>query len=289
MSMTPVYAPYLETYAQHQPYVTIDEFVAAPNGINLSELVPNSDANTNRAALAEVLAEASSEADRICHQVLAATSETFVGTVMPQNDGRTLLVAVPNTPIVGVTSYSYGIDSSSLTAVTDSTGIAIESTNLVRLPLLAYPVGGTQYIEVGYIAGYHNSYLQAQVAAATTVLTVDNTLGLVPGMQVSVFDPINGQNEIVTVSALTPTTITLTAGTQFGHPVGVRVSMMPPAIKRAVLLLAQSMIRSKLVQVMQIPSVDGNVQPTMTTSVGAQVKKDYGDAASILSEFARWV
>lgn len=286
MSM-PVYAPYVQTYAQHQPYVTIDEFVAAPNGINLSEIVPQTDDATNRAALAEVLAEASSEADRICHQVLAASRETWSGWVRVQND-NTLIVVVPFTPIVAVLGYTYASDPASPVTASDLHGVSIESTNTVKLPVNAYPGGGRQYITLSYVSGFHNSFLTAAPVAGASAITVDNTLGVAPGMQLTINDPINGQNEIVVVASTTATSITLTGVTQYGHPVGARISAMPPAIKRAVLMLAQAAIRSKLTQTIVIPGA-GGAQPAVTTTVGAQAMKDHGDAVDILHEYARYV
>jgi hypothetical protein len=286
MSMTPIYAPYIQTYAQHAPYVTIDEFIAAPNGINLSDIVPKTDDNTNRQALAEVLSEASSEADQYCNQVLAATAETYVGTRPIPSDGR-VLVAVANWPIVAVTGYSYGYRSDSLTAATDLSGVTIESLNTLKLPALtSMSANFSLCVTVSYVAGYHNSFTQAASAAADVTVTVDNTLGLVPGMRVSIFDPLNGANELATVLSTTATTITFTAGLRFGHPSGVRVSMMPAAIKRAILLVAGAIIRSKFAQSVVIPGTGGG-QPTVTTTTGARVKDDRSEAEKILGNFAR--
>jgi hypothetical protein len=283
---TPVFAPYLKTYAQHQPYISIDEFIAAPNGINLSEIVPKADEATNRQALGEVLAQASGEADAFCGpMVLAATPETFSDWVRVQRDG-TLIITTPNSPIVSVSDYSWGYDSAALTPDVDMTGVVIESINTVRLPRLYWGGYSRLYVTLDYVAGYHNSYLTAAGVVATSTLTLDNTYGLVAGMQATLYDPINAQNEIVTVASTTTTTVTLAAPLQFGHPEGARLSTMPVAIKRAILLLSQAIIRSRMSTSIVIPGV-GNAQPTMQTTVGAAAAHDRGEAETILNDFAR--
>ena len=50
MPVTPVVAAYVPTYASTEPYITADEYLAAPTGTDTTQLLPGSGVGPNRAA-----------------------------------------------------------------------------------------------------------------------------------------------------------------------------------------------------------------------------------------------
>ena len=71
-------AAYTSTYTTRVPYLTVDEYKAAPTGVDVDQLIPGGTTAQNTAALADAIARGSSWADQICHQVLACTAQTEI-------------------------------------------------------------------------------------------------------------------------------------------------------------------------------------------------------------------
>src|SRR6476660_2780256 len=95
----PALAPYVPTYATRVPYLTAEEYLAAPTGVDPSALIPGGSANANLAALTTVIRKASNYADSLCYQVLAATLDTQVGEYRIRPD-CTIRVKLDYSPVV---------------------------------------------------------------------------------------------------------------------------------------------------------------------------------------------
>lgn len=283
----PITAPYASTYTAHEPYLTRDEYITSPNAVDASRLVQGSQANQEQ-ALTNVIAKASNWADVICHQVLAATPETWTG--YPRiRIGEDTQIPLTYSPIVQVTGFSVGPTQAALTPANDLTGITI-MRKVLHVPA---PFFGSQtwpntrsFAQVDYIAGFANALLTVAAAAGDSTLTVDNTAGIVPGMTLSINDPVNLTSEVVTVSTTTATTVSLAAPILSPHEAGVNVSAMPEAIKQAVVFLTTALIKRRSANTINIQS--GLQAPAIDTaypSGGAESRS----AAELLNEFARVV
>jgi hypothetical protein len=289
---TPVNAPYAVTYSQHEAYVTRDEYTSDPNAVGTSMLVPGGSLAANLQALDQVLVTASSKADNICQQVLAATTETVGGWAQIAPDGY-LRIGGLNTPLVQITGFTYGTTPDAQTAAATLTGIDIRQNSVgippgMFSPLLTagaqVPTFGPGYYTLSYVAGYANSILRSPALVGATSLTVDNTLGIVPGMPLTIYDPVNLATETVTVLSTTATTITVALPTAFAHPAGVSVSALPPTIKQAVILLATSQIKRKGGSPQTIPNATARpVTEPQFPAGGAE----YDQATKILSSFTK--
>jgi hypothetical protein len=254
----PIIAPYAQTYTQHSPYLSLDEYRLSPNAVNTQNLVLGGLQAAQDAALANVITSGSGWADIICHQVLAATSEIYAGYPRVQNDGS-LNLPLPFNPIIAVTGFAIGTDPSSLTAAPSLTGIAIDRST-VRVPpaLLSQPSGMTDYAPPGifpaqqspyttlsYTAGFANGFLTAPASSGATALVLDNTTGMFPGMTLTANDPAAQAYEPVTIASVVGLTVNLVAPLLHAHVAGVNVSALPPAAKQAVILLTTALIKKR--------------------------------------------
>lgn len=267
--VTEVWASYVPSYVSREPYITTEEFLSSPTGCDTSQILPGGTPQQNRDALAGVIQRASNEADVYCYGptgCLAASVD--VQTAPPQgwrvqNRGglRQIWVPVDNTPVVAVTGVSLGWDPSSVTAVTDLTGVW-PGQKVITIPvggLTTVPDGtvswtstsgpaGRVWGNVEYINGYANAALSVDAAAGATSITPTDVLALYPGLQLAIYDATSGHSETVTVAAdYVPGTasVTLTAALRYAHLAGTAVSALPPAARQAVVSLTSALIKRR--------------------------------------------
>jgi hypothetical protein len=281
MPASPVFAPYSQTFATRESYLTVAEYVNSPTAVNVSQLVAGGTALQNADALVQVLARASSWADTICHQVLAATLETQIGKFRQRPDG--ISVVVDFTPVVQVVSVAIGSKATALIELTDLSGVDIDRKVLI-LPVAALPSTADRVaVRVAYVAGFANGITIVAAAAGASTLTLDNTLGVGPGMSLMVYDP--GTSEAVTVASTSGNTITLAAPLRYPHATGVNASAMPPIIKQAVVLLASALIKTKGAQAIVMQSMSG--QPSSKQARDVNGTDEESLARMMLRDFAR--
>ena len=256
----PVFAPYSQTYAAREPYITPAEYLASPTGMSTSDIVPGGDAITNADALRQTIARASSWADEICDQILAATMETEVGTWQVRNG--MIMVPVTQTPVIAVYGISTG-PIATMTLLADYSGVEIGRT-VVRVPsgMLTAPTRTS----ITYVAGFANSIMTATSTAGATVLALDNPLGMIAGQTVTIYDP--SQTETIVIASVTATGITTLAPMKFAHAIGVNVSALPARAKQAVVLLTTSLLKTKAAQAMVLHSVRATPQTQQSTAPG---------------------
>jgi hypothetical protein len=290
---TPAVAAYVPTYATRTPYLTRAEFLAAPTGVDTTQLVPGGSANDNGAALDQVLAAASSYADTLCDQVLAATSDVQVGEYRVFRDG-TIRVPVDYTPLIAVTGVLVGWQAGGLQALTDLSGLWLQR-KVVRIPITLYPAldtrvaavagGGRMFAQVTYVNGYTNTTLTAQAVSGTTSLTVASPLGVFPGLPLTVLD--GAGTELVTVASTYvqgSTTVPLTTALASTHIPGVAVSALPRAIKQAVICLAAHIIKTRGAESLSLSGVSGG--PALQQSTPGYTE-EYEQAVDLLRVFRR--
>lgn len=265
MTAGPIYASYVPEYAATEPYITAEEFLAAPTGTDTTQLLPGGSPNANRDALSGVIQRASSFADVYCRQVLAATRD--VQSAPPQgwrvqvpSSGRALIrVPVDYTPVLQVDSVSLGQSPSDVQLLPDLTGLWISRK------VISIPVSGSSNMAIGangywptapnrmwgnvrYVNGWANATLAAPALAGATSITPTDVLGIYPGLGITVYDGLYARTEkVVVASTYVPgdAVVPLTGFLAHDHAAGVAVSALPPAVRQAVISLTSSLIKRR--------------------------------------------
>jgi hypothetical protein len=308
VSVTPIYPAYVPSYATRESYITVDEFLAAPTGTDTTQLLPGQNAAANRDALAGVIQRASSEADVFCQQVLAATQDVQMAPpqgwrIQLRSGLQTIWVPVDNTPVIAVTGATVGWDPTSVTALTDLTGvwigrkvITVPVTGITGVPPGATPGvypswpggGGRIWGYVNYINGFFNATLSADVAAGATSVTPSDVLGLYPGLQFVIYDSLFAHSETVTVASnYTPgdAAVPLVSALAWPHNSGTAVSALPPAVRQAVISLTASLIKRRGGESLVLASI--TEEPSRKTIGESGMSADERHAYDLLTPFKR--
>ena len=281
MTLTPIFAPYSQTYSQREPYITAAEYAAAPTGISLSTLAPGSTDQQQADALQSAIARGSAWVDQICHQILAATLEVVTGQYRVQ-DGM-VMVIMKQSPVIAVYSMALGLSVLSMKPLIVDPGIDIGS-KIVRIPLPGTLYGNNPVrASVSYVAGFANCLLTSAVTAGVGHLPLDGVLGITPGMTLTISDP--GFTEIVTVLSVGTTSIDLAAITQFAHAKGVNVSALPAEVKQAAILLTTATIKTRASEAIVLQS--SRSTPTVKQPISAGRQTEEHDATVMLNDHIR--
>lgn len=276
-------SPIVSTYSSRIPYLTPAEYQASPTGVDTGNLVVNGTTQQNADALKQTIARASSWVDVQCRKVLAATLDTQAGRYRVRSD-CTIRVALDYTPILQVTAVQAASTPSTLTTVTDLSNVWIDR-KVATIPVWGIPtdLGSYVYATVQYVNGYANCLLDAVASAQTTTLALTSTLGIVPGQQLTIYDP--GSTEQVTVATVTDTGVTLTAPTISAHLANVAVSALPPAIKQACVLLTSALIKTRGDDAIVMPDI--SAQASHTQGMDPSGSEDITVAYELLAPYRR--
>lgn len=152
-------------------------------------------------------------------------------------------------------------------------------------------------IELAYLNGWPHAGVTAEAAEDATTLSVDDVTGMA-GATCTFYD--GSATETVTVQSAVaaspvtlpmggtvqagPGTLTLTAGTQFGHEAGTVVSALPGDIQWAVILHMAAQVLTMGATSVAVPEISGGL--TSTGNGAADLKRD---AVKILKKYARVV
>lgn len=284
------FAPYVSSYTLTTPYITADEFMASPTGVNVSQLVPRGTEEQNRHALNTVIQRASSYADMFCKQVLAATTDITSGRYRIQRTG-VVRVATRFSPIVEVTSISLGFTPSSMTALTNFSNVWIDR-KVVTFPIETMQLlpgystfygDGRVYCSVGYVNGYANTLTTGAWSAGVTSATVASTLGMYPGVELTIYD--TGAVETVFVQSVSGNTVTFTSPLLYAHDAGTNISALPAAVKQAVVLLTSALIKTRGSEAIVMQQL--RQQPGTTTPIEGGGMQEIALAKEMLLPFVR--
>lgn len=287
---TSVFAPWVPTYATYTPYISVQEFLAEPTGVDTSQLIPDGTQAQNEAALARVIARASSEADRICQQVLAATRDIQTGVYRVQTDRATGLpvigVPVKHTPLIEVVDVTVGSSVTDATSLPDLSGIRFEQ-KVAWIPLTG-TLGryGRVYAQMTYVNGFAHTLLAAPASVGASSITVKGALGVFPGLPETLYD--SGSTEAIAVDAsYTPgaTTVPLASPLQFAHAAGVTCSALPPFVRDAVINLVASLVKVRGAEAFEMSSI--MQQPTRTVPAEPGSTTEYQRAVELLQPLRR--
>jgi hypothetical protein len=294
--------PYVSTYATQGPYITASEFLNAPTGVDVSQLLPASGPLTQSQTLANLIRRASGWADSLCNQKLAATVDTRSGSWRVRNDG-TIRVPLQFHPVLGIATITAGYTPSTMTPLDSVLLVDVwpDSKNIVTIPVvgagnsLIYPnyyrsLPDDIYATVQYINGWFDAQITAAVAPGATSVAVTSTLGLNPGQSVYLYGGTDG--EVVTVAqTFVPTTATAPGTVPLASPVvgaylaGDTLTAMPQQIKQAVISLTCVLIKTRGAEAIAMASMRS--QPTETEKMESGASDDWEAAVDLLQEFKR--
>jgi hypothetical protein len=294
----PLVAPYVPTYAVRVPYLNVEEYLAAPTGVDPSALIPGGTKAANAAALNTVIRRASTYADSLCNQILAATLDLQSGEYRIRSDW-TIRVKLDYSPLVEVVDVKLGSIAGQLTALTDLSGIWPQR-KVIRIPVGAYltasPIlttgatsrNGYLFAQVQYVNGFANTALVGAVSSAATSITVASPYGIFPSLPltISADDLAQTEDVVVDVSYTQGSThVPLVAPLTYGHASGQAASALPAEVKQAVTALTTHLIKTRGAEAMSLASVSGG--PTHSQVEPAGASEEYDQAVDLLHPFRR--
>lgn len=268
--VSPVIAPIAPSYATYTPYITAADFLAEPTGVDTSQLIPAGSNLTEAAALARLVANASSEADRICQKVLAATLDVESRTYRVQREG-TIHVPLPFGPVISVNNVVTGFTANTMTALSDLSGTRFEG-NVAIIPVpcasplgfrfspnpAAYARSGRIFADVTYVNGWAHSTLSAATLANAQSITPKSVVGFVPGLPFTLYDGVNTESAQVAPSYVVgAATVPLVSPLVNAHAAGITVSALPPFVRQSVIALAKWLAKTKGTKAIVMPSISG--------------------------------
>lgn len=268
-------AAYGSTYLTREPYLSTAEFLAAPTGLRLSDIVPanpnNPTPTTEDQDLAVTMAieDASSWIDELLWQPLAATVQTESLLGRFERDG--VLRAYPRQwPIVEVQSASVGPAPEAMAAVTNFANVGLEEQRVNFFPGSVWPTPSFPAIQLGpapripgrdltiwltYVAGWPNAFVTEAASSGDTSLSVSTTTGICPPLpsqvggnattQMTLYDGGTRERIVATSQDASTGTIQLQSALRANHPVGSRITGLPPNMRRAMLLATAAFIKTR--------------------------------------------
>jgi hypothetical protein len=240
------------------PYVSPQEFTNAPTGLNLQTLVPTGTSADNSAELMRVLLRATGWIDNYCRMQLRATTNTEIKHVWVGKDGY--LTIYPNYwPIISLTSLSYRMYPQQGWISIDPTQVDI-LPNRIWATAIKLPAGARVTVQYTYVNGWPVSSLASNVSAGATTLPLTNTVGIIAGTLLTIYDGIN--TEQVTVSSVSGSNVTISTPLQYAHNSGIHVSSLPDDVREACILVAASFIRDREGGDIVMQTQTGHISPS---------------------------
>lgn len=248
------------SYHFSTPYITLQEFKDAPTGIEIDNLVSYAFTQAQQdAELFNVINRASSWIDTYCNQVLEATTETETSHTARFNNNGDLIFHPKFSPIIALTSLSYGSQPGNLLSITDCSKAWLENSQIIlpyasiignssQGPLQFGSFGNSRqkvYINYTYVNGYTNTTI-VSATGGTTSLTVADGTGIIAGQQLKIYD--GASSELVTVSStyvFGSTTVPLVFALGYTHVSGISISGLPGVIKEACILYTVALLKSR--------------------------------------------
>lgn len=278
-------------------YITPDEYKQAPTGVDVATLVPGGTQAAEDAALAAVIARASSWADSICDQILAATVDTENGRVRANRDGD-IVVHPANWPVLEVRDFQYGPTPLSMAALADFSNVFVERQLFtVSLPLLGSLVSSAGPLQLGailperelfarwtYVNGWPNTVLAAPTTPNANQIVVGDATGVhVNQTRLTIYDPAGYERGLL-VTDVAGTVLTVDRGLSVAHSAGASVSALPPAVKEAVILLTSALIKTRGAGAITLSDL---THPGHVQAVEGIAEEDVADAVVLLDRFRR--
>jgi hypothetical protein len=291
------------TEGTHIPYVSIDEVLYSPtaSAIDFSNLVANGSATVQRRALQELIVRASAMADNFVYGALGtltATVETENGRTRANRQGQ-IIVHPYFWPILEVRTFKagYGPGQGLSDVPVTNNNCSIERYQFIMTG--SYSLGTTVttlntigstwsysaplFTEYTYVAGFANAFLTADAPAGSTTIQATTSIGIYPGLRLTIWDGMNDESVIVADNYNgTSLTIPLTAGTKYNHGTGTNVSNLPATVKQAVIHLVVSMVKQRGQGGLVLNELG---EPTSVSGATVTSSADAMEAYDLLTEF----
>lgn len=262
--------PAFTTGYRTEPYLTYGEYVAAPTALDIGRLKTGGTAGDQKQVLCTLILEASGIVDNICNQFLDSRLVVEAARTRVNRQGE-ININTRLFPVLELRDFEAGVPGS-MTSFTlanawlEERGFTIPPSGLVGVGQFnsGYGYGsGRLMARWSYVNGYPVTRLAASaVAGASTISVIDATgiygeasqlaSSLLPGpSQLVLSDPSPSSNETVSVASVAGNVLTLNNPLLFNHAVTaevdgqVGVSDLPPIIRKAVVLLTNTLIQTR--------------------------------------------
>lgn len=285
MSVQPAVAGYVTTYTAHTPYLTPAEWLAAPTAIDISNIFQNGTTAQEQQALKDAIERASSWIDRICRQVLAATTDTHEGRYLVNRWGN-VRIPLPRKPVLQVSAVQVGSRPSTLVALPSLVDVEISPYGVVDVPVVgtsmpylpgsgAVSIGSRPLVRTTYVNGFPNTTLAGSPAAGATSVTVTSSLGVYPGTTLTIYDTAAGTEQVTVAASFVAgsTTVPLFAPLAFAHEAGVSVSNLPPVVKEAAILLTTALIQTRGDGAIVLEDMDAPARTQAATGANGEAER----------------
>lgn len=239
-------------------YLTVAEYVNAPTGIDVNNLVTVGGQPGQTAALQTAISKASGWIDNECNQPLVAGSFTELLRARYSRDGS-ISVHPRQSPLNQLLAVSIGSNASDMFTVASLASSFIDQQQYV-LPFsagaLGWPFslgGGSKFgkllISLTSVSGWPNTVLTSAPAAGATSFTVATAAGFTPQLGSPCVDQVftiydGASTEVVNVTSVAGATVNCTA-LAFSHTVGVCVSGLPADIKGVAVTVTSAYLRER--------------------------------------------
>lgn len=247
------------------PYITRDQYRAAPTAINTQSLIRGGSQADQDAELDRLILEASAWCDKAAEQPLTAQVTTETMRAQVGKDGR-LRLHPRQHPIIAVTGATFGADPTMMSTLSDLSGVWVENQS-VEVPLqsaLNYGftgplqfgtarAGSRVFIALSYVAGFACTTLSGAALATDATLTVTDPTGLIPGVQVSVQQggaPTGSgsyqsalTNARAIVLSVANNVVTLSKPIGAAFTAGAAVTAMPDEVRQACVYVTTAFIK----------------------------------------------
>jgi hypothetical protein len=275
-------------------YLTVQEFINAPTGIDCTNIIPGGTVAQNNAELTNVIRRASSWIDQICKMPsLEATINTETKEVYMNYRGMirvhpdmipiiTLLDSVQYrvSPLNSWVSLNIGEIEvyERYFTIYNLAEMYVQPEGVQPLSILPYRSPYVKWrlkdlpimLQYSYINGYPNTTLSSNASAGATSITVQNNTGMV-SQTLTIYD--NDLTEEVVISSVNGNTVTLVSPLIFNHSAGVAVSALPSSVKQACIILTAFLIQER--GSLNISMGEQNIQGVRNvTGTGVDVAKE---------------
>lgn len=292
------------------PYISVDDYKNAPTAVDVSALVPGGSAAVQTMALAVAIRSASSWANNLCRQILAATLDTQVKMNARVRSDGTVHVKCDFWPVLEVDSFLAGPSPSTLAAITDPQDMFLIGRKVLSVPVagisgnsvgqLQFPgplqPGDRAYCQWSYWNGWPHSQLTHAIATTDQqVLVTPAQPAALAGRLITIWDATNGTGvdieQLVVANTFTGgTTIPIVGNPQFNHalpaaPQAIMVSTFPDDVRQATISLTSALIKARGAEAFEMDNI--GEEPSKHELIEGGGLEDLSIAVDLLEYYRR--
>lgn len=287
------------------PYISTSDYTNAPTAVDVSALIPGGNAAANLMALAVVIRSASSWANNLCRQILAATLDTQVKSGVHVRTDGTIRVKCDFWPVLEVDTFLAGPSPSTLAAITDPADMFLIGRKVLSVPVagisgnsvgtLQFPgplmPGDRAYAQWGYWNGWPHAQLAHAIATSdTTVIVTPTQPAALANRVITVWDGASTEQLVVAGTFAGGTTIPIVGTPQFIHalpaaPASIMVSTFADDIRQAVVSLTSALIKTRGAEAYEMDAI--GQEPSKSELIEGGGMEDLSIAVDLLSFYRR--